>query len=78
MRVGASFFLTHSFVSYGNSTGSALFLLLLILGPRLHLRMLAPTVVQANEMEEKLEAKKGDMHPKNEPRNRKDTYYLVL
>ena len=32
--------------------------------------MLAPTVVQANEMEEKLEAKKGDMHPENEPGKR--------
>lgn len=40
----------------------------------MHLRMLAPTVVQANEMEEKLEAKKGGMHPENEPRNREDTY----
>ncbi|CAM9662530.1 unnamed protein product, partial [Bubo scandiacus] len=44
------------------------------LGSRLHLRILAPTVVQANKMEEKLEAKKGDMNPENEPGNREDTY----
>ncbi|PKU43341.1 hypothetical protein llap_6363 [Limosa lapponica baueri] len=47
----------------------------LTLGLRLLLRMLASTLVQANEMiEDKVEAKKCDVHPENEPGSREDTY----
>jgi len=38
------------------------------------LRVLAPTVAQASEMEEKLEAKKDDVHPENDSGNREDMY----